>query len=588
MADLIAQGSDAAQRWRRPLPTGEAVLLGRNASWSVPWDDRISRRHAELLWDGEKLTVRKLPDARNPLFVNGAERDEFVLIPGNHFVIGGTTFTLAADRAFVTVAVPQPSQQQAFSAQYLRRMRFRHADQRIEILSRLPEVMSAAASEFDQHVRIVNLLLAGVPRADSAALVQVAGESQPVDLRHWDRRIIATDNFEPSDRLIREAVRRAESVVHVWKGSDSALTPTAFTAQQGVDWAYCTPVPGKASEGLAIYVAGRFAVEPASGTSDPTDLRDDLKFTELAAATLGSLREVRKLEHERASLSQFFSPVVLETLAAEDPEVALQPREAEVTVIFCDLRGFSRASERQAADLMGLLERVSTALGLTTRHICDEGGVLGDFHGDAVMGFWGWPIGHDDAPLRAARAALAIRDEFDSVSQTDDALANFRVGIGIGTGRAVAGKIGTVNQVKVTAFGPVVNLASRLEGMTKTLHAPILIDERTAGLLKLMLPADIGRLRRVARVRPYGLDRPLEVSELLPPEETFPVLSSAQINEYEQALDDLYLGRWHSAFERLHRVPAEDRVKDFLTMFIVQHNRTAPEGWNGVIPLASK
>ena len=75
MADLIAQGGDAAQRWRRPLVPNETIVLGRQANWSVDWDDRISRRHAELLWDGAKLHVRKHATARNPVFVNGEERD---------------------------------------------------------------------------------------------------------------------------------------------------------------------------------------------------------------------------------------------------------------------------------------------------------------------------------------------------------------------------------------------------------------------------------------------------------------------------------------------------------------------------------
>ncbi len=152
----------------------------------------------------------------------------------------------------------------------------------------------------------------------------------------------------------------------------------------------------------------------------------------------------------------------------------------------------------------------------------------------------------------------------------------------------MAGKIGTVDQVKVTVFGPVVNLASRLEGMTKILHAPILMDQHTADTLRTMLPREEGRLRRVARVRPFGLDQPLEVCELLPPESQFAVLSDAHIADYEQALDDVLAGNWQQAFERLHRVPADDRVKDFLTVLIAQHNRTPPENWTGVIPLASK
>jgi adenylate cyclase len=98
----------------------------------------------------------------------------------------------------------------------------------------------------------------------------------------------------------------------------------------------------------------------------------------------------------------------------------------------------------------------------------------------------------------------------------------------------------------------------------------------------------VARLRRVAVVKPYGMDRKLEVTELLPPLEQFPQLTDQHIRDYEQALDELAAGRWPQAFERLHRVPAEDRVKDFLTVFIAQHNRTPPENWNGVIPLTVK
>ena len=86
----------------------------------------------------------------------------------------------------------------------------------------------------------------------------------------------------------------------------------------------------------------------------------------------------------------------------------------------------------------------------------------------------------------------------------------------------MAGKIGTVDQVKVTVFGPVVNLASRLEGMTKILRAPILLDEATAAAVRRQVPREVARVRRLAVVRPYGLDTPLEVSELLPPAAAVP------------------------------------------------------------------
>jgi len=407
---------------------------------------------------------------------------------------------------------------------------------------------------------------------------------------HWDQRNVIEADFEPSEGLIREAVGQHQSVLHVWRGADTA-NQRKFTESEAFDWAFCTPVPGKSCTGWGLYVAGRFNVEISgvSQTSDPTDLREDVKFTELVAAMLGSLRQMRLLERQHASLSQFFSPVVLDTLAIEDPDLVLAPRETEVSVLFCDLRGFSRKSERGADNLLELLQRVSKALGVTTRHIRNEGGVVGDFHGDAAMGFWGWPLPQEDAVLRTIRAALAVRADFEAIAgQPDSLLSDFRAGIGVATGKAVAGKIGTVDQVKVTVFGPVVNLAARLEGMTKYFHAPILLDEATAETVRREVPLEVARVRRLAVVRPYGLDTPLEVSELLPPPAECPELTDEHLGFYESALDAFLAGAWPQAFELLHHIPSDDRVKDFLTVYIAQHNRTPPSNWDGVISLASK
>ena len=96
MPDLIAQGEEAQQRWRRALPPGEPVLLGRTGGiWAVAWDAHVSRRHVRLRWMGDRLEVTRLPDARNPVYFLGREENQFELRPGEHFVIGRTTFALA-------------------------------------------------------------------------------------------------------------------------------------------------------------------------------------------------------------------------------------------------------------------------------------------------------------------------------------------------------------------------------------------------------------------------------------------------------------------------------------------------------------
>jgi adenylate cyclase len=593
---LIAQGYELQHRWRRPLPTGELVLLGRGEGiLAVTWDKKVSRQHAELYWHEGTLKVHRLPTARNAITYRGQETSHFEIKPGEQFQIGETTFTLADDRVEPNPQPPPPAEQRTYAFQEIQAARYRDADFRIDVLSRLPNLISGADDDDELFVRLVNMLLAGIPRSDGVALVAVDypnKEHPKTRVLHWDRRRAEPSRgFRPSEQLILEAIRRGQSVSYVWSGSEILSNHPEFTMTGGIDWSFCTPVGGADAEGWAIYVFGEFGFMPSEGPSSVSspDLLADLKFTELVASILGALRQVRKLQRKQAVLSQFFSPVVIESLADDDPEVVLSPRQTEVSVLFCDLRGFSLESERNADDLMGLLERVSKALRVMTYHIMDSGGVVGDFQGDAAMGFWGWPIDEGDSARRACLAALEIRTQFEANARKQGhPLANFKMGIGIASGTAVAGKIGTIDQAKVSVFGPVVNLAARLEGMTKILHAPILIDEATARQARLQLPPEKARFRRLATIKPYGLDHAQEVTELLPPEANWPQLSNEHILSYESALDSLHAGRWAEALAFLSRVPPEDQVKDFLTVFIAQHNRTPPEGWNGVIPLTRK
>jgi adenylate cyclase len=92
----------------------------------------------------------------------------------------------------------------------------------------------------------------------------------------------------------------------------------------------------------------------------------------------------------------------------------------------------------------------------------------------------------------------------------------------------------------------------------------------------------------VARVKPYGLDTPLTVTELLPPAAEYPELTDAHLADYESALDAFTAGDWDRAYDLLRRMPPGDRVPDFLTALIVRRDRRPPPGWNGVVELDSK
>jgi adenylate cyclase len=583
MADLIAQGPELAHRWRRCLPENQTVILGREAGiWSVPWDDRISREHARLVFNGSELAVQQIETARNPIFLAGHAAVNFQIALGQHFVIGSTSFMLASLQMRVAQDSPQPDREVAFNAAELRRLAFRN-------MNRLPEVIPGAASDTDLFARLVNLLMAAIPRADTVAIVEAdsAAGTNPVRVVQWDRRQMSAGEFQPSQRLIQRAVARHESVLHTWNVAGAA---NEFTVTDSIDWAFCTPLAGEA-KGWAFYVAGRFRTSAPQDAEffDTEDLRDDVKFAELAAATLSSLRELRRLTRQQAGLSQFFSPRVMEAIARDDPEKILAPRETQITVMFCDLRGFSRTSERGAGKLFDLLTRVSQALGVMTHEILEHGGVIGDFQGDAAMGFWGWPLPEPNAAERAARAALAIRSAFEAAAlEPENPMADFQVGIGLASGPAVAGKIGTTDHVKVTVFGPVVTLAARLESMTRLLGASILIDSATATILRGVLPARVVRMRRLAIVRPYGIDKAVDVHELLPAAAEQTGLTDAHLRDYEAALDEFVAGNWPVAIEMLQQLHGADSARDFLLDFMKSRGGMPPHDWDGVVPLSSK
>ncbi len=165
---------EAQQRWRRTLPEGEPIVLGRRRGvWAVPWDHHISRRHARSAVQRQRLEVALLPEARNPLFLRGQEVERCALAPGEHFVIGQTTFTLADQQATSTADAPDRFSNNRSARSISGRCSSAIRTIALEVLSRLPDVISGAAGDQELFVRLVSMLLAGVPRADAAAVVAV-------------------------------------------------------------------------------------------------------------------------------------------------------------------------------------------------------------------------------------------------------------------------------------------------------------------------------------------------------------------------------------------------------------------------------
>lgn len=556
---------------------------------TTDWDERISRHHVVLTAESGGVRLKQLATGTNPVFVDGRQTSEAVLTSGQSFVIGETRFEL---QQVTQSDSPRNSavQQLPIDRKQLQQVRYEDADKRIEVLASLPAVIRESGIERDLFVRLSNLLLAGIRHADGVAIVTMDRSGERAVSLHQERRFEVDGSIQPSSRLIRNAFEQSRTIVHVWEEGDEANS--TYTQHAGFNWAFCTPFrhyrdDTHGEESHAFYVTGRSPGEGAK--ANQKRIHADVKFTEFIAEIVNSLQRQRELERQQSGLRQFFSPPVLEALGQDLDTSLLEPRECDVTVLFCDLRGFSQQAEEQADDLTGLLERVSLALEVMTSQILRFGGVTGDFQGDAALGFWGWPLGSDEAPLNACRAALAIREEFARAqADPESPLADFETSIGIAHGRAVAGKIGTREQVKVTVFGPVVNLASRLEGMTRQLHVPILIDEHLDRRIRDAGSEFDGRVRRLLHVLPYGMDNSLVVSELVPSSQSMPDLTDEHLADFESGVQAFIDGDWATAWQYLHRMPAEDRAQDFLSLQITQHGRKAPADWDGIVRLRKK
>ncbi|QDV40454.1 Adenylate cyclase 1 [Stieleria neptunia] len=573
MADLIAQGPQNYHRWRREIPdatTGRDLVIGRSdADWNVPWDPMISRAHVRLIPQADgRIEIMAVASARNPVYHQGRHALRFVLVPGDHFVIGKTTFTLAAatsNRSPERLRDAAGEEglgvtENVFDHVALRRKHFRDVNSRIDVLTRLPDLIASSDSDQELLVRVTSVLLQSTPSAEAVSILSAAelktDPDAPIEVLHYDNRSATLGGSPISRRLVKRSMEKRESILNVWAGGDSQYTTSAFTAREDVDWAYCVPLRTEACHGWVIYITGKLPDTETTGSGKPLDvseqLHDDVKFAELVGTTMASLQQSRQLQRRQAAMRNFFAPVVMRALAGGDTAKVLQPREADLTVMFCDLRGFSRRSEQDSQKLLQLLSDVSDALGVMTKHILGYDGVIGDFHGDASMGFWGWPLAQDQSILQAASAALAIQAEYH---RSD---LGFRCGIGLAHGRAVAGQIGTKDQVKVTAFGPVVNLSSRLESMSKRFGAEIILDEATrAGIVAS--GQQQFKLRRLAKVRPAGFTSPVEISELIGEAAigTHQV-TDALIADYEAALDLFCGGDLDAALKQFRSLPTWD------------------------------
>jgi class 3 adenylate cyclase len=216
---------------------------------------------------------------------------------------------------------------------------------------------------------------------------------------------------------------------------------------------------------------------------------------------------LRQRDFIRATFGRYVSPEVVKTLLESPEGLRLGGAKRIVTILMSDLRGYTRFAER--GDPAQVMEILNGYLARMTDVVVEHGGTVNEFIGDAVFAIFGAPLAHPDHAERAAAAALAMMRAMDAVNAEHRArgFPRFEMGIGINTGEAVVGNIGSEQRAKYAAVGNAVNTASRVE--SATVGGQVLISAATYEAIR-----DLAEVSDPIPVEVKGLSEPLVLYEL--------------------------------------------------------------------------
>ena len=198
----------------------------------------------------------------------------------------------------------------------------------------------------------------------------------------------------------------------------------------------------------------------------------------LAASVPRFLETEGERRRVRAAFAHYMAPALVERCARDPDQLRLGGESRTLSVLFCDVRNFTTLSEGMSPEaLTALVNRIMTPL---SEAVTTHWGTIDKYIGDALMAFWNAPVDDPAHAEHACRAALAMRQRLDTLNTEMGNDPPLGIGIGINTGPCTVGNMGSTQRFDYSALGDTVNLASRLEGETKSYGVPIVIGDATA------------------------------------------------------------------------------------------------------------
>jgi adenylate cyclase len=295
----------------------------------------------------------------------------------------------------------------------------------------------------------------------------------------------------------------------------------------------------------------------------------------------GYFVEARAKRQIAARFGEYVPPEIVDELA-RNPGLSssMESIERNLTILFSDVRGFTKISESlDARNLSALMNEYLTPM---TRAVHVTRGTIDKYIGDAIVAFWGAPLEDASHASHAVQAGLDMQRRLSEMNEDFSARGwpRLAVGIGLNTGRVRVGNMGSEVRVAYTVMGDAVNLASRLESLTKHYGVSMLVGEATRAAAPEFVYREIDRVRVVGREEPVTIFEPLGRQGEVPQE----VLSRMKL--FQQALKFYRAQDWDKAelqFLNLSKTETETRLCQVFVTRIGQlrAQRPAPD-WDGV------
>lgn len=303
----------------------------------------------------------------------------------------------------------------------------------------------------------------------------------------------------------------------------------------------------------------------------------------IGASLLNYQFEGRRRRFIKSVFRLYLSPHVIERIIDNPDLLRLGGEKREITSFFSDVAGFTAISEGLSPeDLVNLLNEYLSEM---TDIILSSGGTLDKYEGDAIIAFWNAPIDQPDHALRACWAALQCQSRLEELRARfqEQYGHELRMRIGINSGSAVVGNMGSRERFDYTAIGDTVNLASRLEGACKQFKVPILIGEETYEKVKAQLVT-----REVDLIRVVGRRRPVRIFQILGEQGTIEETELERIRSYEQALKFYREGLWKKALILFERMENDILAQIYVARCKSLLESGSPEEWTGIYELKEK